>query len=576
MWIAQNPFWNYQASVDLQYTAIHLIKKKKKKLFLDASKETLNKLHYLPPDKMDDLYSLIVWAKVNAHIVENAMDLADKAKKFVEAEQRKRYILKKEKNEVDKAKHFGLDKKTNDWVFLENIAIQHILNSDPLPNGPESEKIKEPSNTTAITSTTSPNKSPKRPHRRLRLTEEKIWEPSAEATLSDDPPLDPIEKKPLEEPPEDELNPNAVLNNTKSPQLSHSPPNSNNVEPPKPPPLSISPSSSFSGPRTSSSFDMYDPERRGKRSLKEELRSYKKLKTKERRKQKKQIKTEQKEIYKTIRVEAKKGKIKGSDDVVLSGFMKMRNTLKKWSNRYFELKPGTLVYYKDEDNAAKADCMGMIILKGCLVQIRPSKKPGFCFKIFNVMKYSIYSKQGLKGETIKKAFLPVSSDYVLLRVADENKRNEWIKLITATIPDYKRNADLTANKPSMVNLGVHGESDSESEDDSGLTSEDEDSDFGAPKTSTIKAVQEAEKNILEHVNKMEQVITNKIKGSIQQQLSQLTEKKTKKTGMRARIRNYFWNPTFLVVLLFAILVNYMMKMSNELSRLHLLKNATLL
>ncbi len=54
---------------------------------------------------------------------------------------------------------------------------------------------------------------------------------------------------------------------------------------------------------------------------------------------------------------------------VKSGWMKMRGSLKNWHLRYFVLRPGKLIYYRNETDP---DCQGIIRLKGCQVTIRPT------------------------------------------------------------------------------------------------------------------------------------------------------------------------------------------------------------
>jgi len=45
------------------------------------------------------------------------------------------------------------------------------------------------------------------------------------------------------------------------------------------------------------------------------------------------------------------------------------------------------------------------LLNQCQVQIRDSKKEGFCFKILHPKEANIYSSRGLKGETLVSAMV---------------------------------------------------------------------------------------------------------------------------------------------------------------------------
>jgi len=180
---------------------------------------------------------------------------------------------------------------------------------------------------------------------------------------------------------------------------------------------------------------------------------------------KKQIKEQQKEIIQKVKDTEKKRKAEGIEDhadTILAGWMKMRNSLKKWSFRWFVLKPGKLIYFKDPADVARAHCNGIISLQGCEVSIRPSKKDGACFKIWHLLQYNIYSKQGLKGETLKSAFIPVGADYMILRVNTEADRAKWMKALQSAIPDYERNKALMSQ---IYRREPEPDSDSESEEE---------------------------------------------------------------------------------------------------------------
>jgi len=158
------------------------------------------------------------------------------------------------------------------------------------------------------------------------------------------------------------------------------------------------------------------------------------------------------------------------------GWMKMRGALKNWHLRWFVLRPGKLIYYDDE---LDKDCEGIILLKGCQVVERPTKKEGFCFKIFHPRKKAIYSAKGLKGETLPAALIPLTADHCILRVNTEEERNRWIRAIEESFriaKEIRRNKrkqkDLLYNMYS-VNANGNG---SAAEDDSRDVSEQEDSD----------------------------------------------------------------------------------------------------
>jgi hypothetical protein len=126
----------------------------------------------------------------------------------------------------------------------------------------------------------------------------------------------------------------------------------------------------------------------------------------------------------------------------------------------FELTLFNYSYNADQSDAQRDSCSGILILAGCEARPRPSKKDGKCFKIFNLAQYPIYSKQGLKGETLRKALLPVGDDYCIMRVSDEKERMDWIDKIHQAIPDYERIKALGAGADV-----VDYDSDSDDEED---------------------------------------------------------------------------------------------------------------
>eukprot|EP00027_Filamoeba_sp_ATCC50430_P009187 CAMPEP_0168561338 /NCGR_PEP_ID=MMETSP0413-20121227/11542_1 /TAXON_ID=136452 /ORGANISM="Filamoeba nolandi, Strain NC-AS-23-1" /LENGTH=767 /DNA_ID=CAMNT_0008592703 /DNA_START=91 /DNA_END=2394 /DNA_ORIENTATION=- len=118
---------------------------------------------------------------------------------------------------------------------------------------------------------------------------------------------------------------------------------------------------------------------------------------------------------------------------LMTGWMKMRNSMKLWINRWFVLRPGKLIYYKDDKDMTRDRCVGILKLADCEIRTRQTNKDGFSFKIYHVLHYPIYHKYGLRGETLKMAKLPVSWDYCILRVSSEHERNAWMEAISSQI-----------------------------------------------------------------------------------------------------------------------------------------------
>jgi len=147
---------------------------------------------------------------------------------------------------------------------------------------------------------------------------------------------------------------------------------------------------------------------------------------------------------------------------IIKGWMKMRNSMKIWINRWFVLRLGKLIYYKDEKDMSRDRCVGILRLADCTVKERPTNKDGFSFKIYHLLHYPIYHKYGLKGETLKMAMIPVSWNYCILRVSSEQDRKTWMTNINQQI-EYANLAE--ASKGQMHRVDSFDMSISPSEDD---------------------------------------------------------------------------------------------------------------
>lgn len=85
--------------------------------------------------------------------------------------------------------------------------------------------------------------------------------------------------------------------------------------------------------------------------------------------------------------------------IVLADWLKVRGTLKSWTKLYCVLKPGLLLLYKSPKTKSN-HWVGTVLLNACQVIERPSKKDGFCFKLFHPMEQSIWAPKGPEKESI--------------------------------------------------------------------------------------------------------------------------------------------------------------------------------
>lgn len=68
--------------------------------------------------------------------------------------------------------------------------------------------------------------------------------------------------------------------------------------------------------------------------------------------------------------------------------LQIRGTLKSWTKLWCVLKPGVLLIYKTHKNG---QWVGTVLLNACELIERPSKKDGFCFKLFHPLEQSIWA-----------------------------------------------------------------------------------------------------------------------------------------------------------------------------------------
>ncbi|KAJ8252590.1 hypothetical protein COCON_G00219020 [Conger conger] len=107
----------------------------------------------------------------------------------------------------------------------------------------------------------------------------------------------------------------------------------------------------------------------------------------------------------------------------MSNWLKIRGTLKGWTKLWCVLKPGVLLIYK----TPKVDhWVGTILLNACKLIERPSKKDGFCFKLYHPMDKSIWAMKGPKGENVGSITQPLPSNYLIFRAASESDGRCWM------------------------------------------------------------------------------------------------------------------------------------------------------
>ncbi|XP_058841623.1 oxysterol-binding protein-related protein 8-like isoform X6 [Acipenser ruthenus] len=109
--------------------------------------------------------------------------------------------------------------------------------------------------------------------------------------------------------------------------------------------------------------------------------------------------------------------------IVMADWLKIRGTLKSWTKLWCVLKPGVLLIYKTLKNG---QWVGTVLLNACELIERPSKKDGFCFKLFHPLEQSIWAVKGPKGEAVGSITQPLPSSYLIFRAASESDGRCWL------------------------------------------------------------------------------------------------------------------------------------------------------
>uniref|UniRef100_A0A8C2HC39 Oxysterol binding protein like 8 n=1 Tax=Cyprinus carpio TaxID=7962 RepID=A0A8C2HC39_CYPCA len=109
--------------------------------------------------------------------------------------------------------------------------------------------------------------------------------------------------------------------------------------------------------------------------------------------------------------------------IVMADWLKIRGTLKSWTKLWCVLKPGVLLIYITNKNG---QWVGTVLLNACVLIERPSKKDGFCFKLFHPLEQSIWAVKGPKGEAVGSITQPLPSSHLIFRAASESDGRCWM------------------------------------------------------------------------------------------------------------------------------------------------------
>lgn len=113
--------------------------------------------------------------------------------------------------------------------------------------------------------------------------------------------------------------------------------------------------------------------------------------------------------------------------VIMADWLKVRGTLRKWKRYHCVLVPGLFVIYRSDKIEKHGQWIGSILLNMCSVIERPSKKNGFCFKLFNPSDRYIWASRGPHGEIFGALTVHrLPSSYLICRAASEQAGGCWM------------------------------------------------------------------------------------------------------------------------------------------------------
>uniref|UniRef100_A0A8C1FJF4 Oxysterol-binding protein n=2 Tax=Cyprinus carpio TaxID=7962 RepID=A0A8C1FJF4_CYPCA len=165
--------------------------------------------------------------------------------------------------------------------------------------------------------------------------------------------------------------------------------------------------------------------------------------------QKKNYRQEKKRVAKELL-----SALKDPSVVIMSNWLKIRGSLKSWTKLWCILKPGILLIYK---TPGSDHWVGTILLNACKLIERPSKKDGFCFKLYHPLEKSIWAMKGPKGESVGSITQPLPSNYLIFRAASESDGRCWMDALELALSCFSlskmtaksgRDGDLSSSSES--------------------------------------------------------------------------------------------------------------------------------
>lgn len=131
--------------------------------------------------------------------------------------------------------------------------------------------------------------------------------------------------------------------------------------------------------------------------------------------------------------------------VILSSWLKIRGTLKNWGRFWCLAKPGVLIIYR---NDKEEQWVGTVILNGCEIIERPSKKDGYCFKIYHPLQNYIWATKGPRSEIAGALVaVPLPKDHLILRAGSQSDGICWLDALEVS---HKQAYNMHRDSKGMV------------------------------------------------------------------------------------------------------------------------------
>ncbi|CAF3708692.1 unnamed protein product [Adineta steineri] len=124
--------------------------------------------------------------------------------------------------------------------------------------------------------------------------------------------------------------------------------------------------------------------------------------------------------------------LKDPSVVIVSDWLKVRGTLRDWTKLWAVLKPGLMLLYRNPPSMDGV-WVGTIVLSSCEVMQRPSKRSGFCFKIWHLLEKSIWTQKGPNNEQFGALTFPLPITYLICRASDETAGRCWMDALELTM-----------------------------------------------------------------------------------------------------------------------------------------------